>query len=76
MKQIQYYQLDRRRGYCDAHPVLQKVSVYLTSPNDYSKESGMTEQPSLTHSMIIAGEGNGTPLQYSCLENPMDGGAW
>ena len=24
----------------------------------------------------IIGEGNGTPLQYSCLENPMDGGAW
>ena len=22
------------------------------------------------------GESNGTPLQYSCLENPMDGGAW
>ena len=22
------------------------------------------------------GAGNGTPLQYSCLENPMDGGAW
>ena len=22
------------------------------------------------------GEGNGTPLQYSCLGNPMDGGAW
>jgi len=22
------------------------------------------------------GEGNGDPLQYSCLENPMDGGAW
>ena len=22
------------------------------------------------------GEGNGTPLQYSCLENPMGGGAW
>ena len=22
------------------------------------------------------GEGNDTPLQYSCLENPMDGGAW
>ena len=25
---------------------------------------------------IDYGEGNGTPLQYSCLENPMDGGAW
>ena len=24
----------------------------------------------------IAGEGNGSPLQYSCLENPMDGEAW
>ena len=22
------------------------------------------------------GEGDGNPLQYSCLENPMDGGAW
>ena len=24
----------------------------------------------------IGGEGNGNPLQYSCLEKPMDGGAW
>ena len=24
----------------------------------------------------ICGEGKGNPLQYSCLENPMDGGAW
>ena len=27
-------------------------------------------------SSIFSGEGNGTPLQYSCLENPRDGGAW
>ena len=26
-------------------------------------------------SHVCIGEGNGTPLQYSCLENPMDGGA-
>ena len=25
---------------------------------------------------LIYEEGNGNPLQYSCLENPMDGGAW
>ena len=25
---------------------------------------------------LLDGEGDGTPLQYSCLENPMDGGAW
>ena len=30
----------------------------------------------LLKSSFICGEGNGTPLQYSCLENPMDGGAW
>ena len=27
-------------------------------------------------SNLSLGEGNGNPLQYSCLENPMDGGAW
>ena len=26
--------------------------------------------------MITLGEGNGNALQYSCLENPSDGGAW
>ena len=25
---------------------------------------------------VVNGEGNGTPLQYSCLENPLEGGAW
>ena len=45
------------------------------------KESDMTEQPicslsaALTGTILIPGEGNGNPLQYSCLENPMDGGA-
>ena len=30
----------------------------------------------LTSDRVISGEGNGTRLQYSCLENPMGGGAW
>ena len=30
----------------------------------------------LIHSSLYIGEGNGNPLQYSCLETPMDGGAW
>ena len=29
-----------------------------------------------THGSVYMGEGNGNPLQYSCLENPMGGGAW
>ena len=33
--------------------------------------------PSLRGDLVrCSGEGNGTPLQYSCLENPMDGGTW
>ena len=31
---------------------------------------------SICPSMPGFGEGSGTPLQYFCLENPMDGGAW
>ena len=31
---------------------------------------------SLYFSLSCIGEGNGNPLQYSCLENPRDGGAW
>ena len=34
------------------------------------------ETSTLTFTASLFGEGNGTPLQYSCLENPMDGGAW
>ena len=30
----------------------------------------------IADSSCCIGEGHGTPLQYSCLENPMDGGAW
>ena len=31
---------------------------------------------SLSKFRELVREGNGTPLQYSCLENPMNGGAW
>ena len=31
---------------------------------------------SFIYSSVCIGEGNGTPLQCSCLENPMGGGAW
>ena len=37
---------------------------------------GCHRAPDLRSLSHTAGEGNGTPLQYSCLENPMDGGAW
>ena len=36
----------------------------------------MYPEVELLDHMIILGEGNGNPLQYSCLENPLDRGAW
>ena len=39
-------------------------------------ESDTTERLHSHFSLSCIGEGNGNPLQYSCLENPRDGGAW
>ena len=41
-----------------------------------SLESDTTERLHFHFSLSCIGEGNGNPLQYSCLENPRDGGAW
>ena len=40
------------------------------------EESDTTEQLHFHFSLSCTGEGNGNPLQCSCLENPRDGGAW
>ena len=40
------------------------------------EESDMTERLPFHLSLSCTGEGNGSPLQCSCLENPGDGGAW
>ena len=41
-----------------------------------SKELDTTERLPFHFSLSCIGEGNGNPLQCSCLENPRDGGAW
>ena len=41
-----------------------------------SLESDTTERLHFHFSLSCTGGGNGNPLQYSCLENPRDGGAW
>ena len=40
------------------------------------EELDTTERLHFHFSLSCTGEGNGTPLQCSCLENPRDGGAW
>ena len=58
---------------------LQSPSAVILEPKKIKSVS--TISPSISHEVMgpgamIFGEGNGTPIQYSCLENPMDGGAW
>ena len=50
-------------------------SLVGCSPWD-RKELNTTEQLHFRFSLSRIGEGNGNPLQCSCLENPRDGGAW
>ena len=51
------------------------VSWWLSGPWGHW-ESDTTEWPHFHFSLSCIGEGNGNPLQCSCLENPRDGGAW
>ena len=57
--------------------VLKKKKWYLGFPGSLDgKESACNaDLGSIPESGRSPGEGNGNPLQHSCLENPMDGGA-
>ena len=48
-------------------PSVSEVKASASNAGDLGSIPGLGRSP---------GEGNGTPLQYSCLENPMDGGVW
>ena len=60
-------------------PVLQADSLLLGLPwwlRCKSSAYNVGDPGSIPGSGRSSGEGNGTPLQYSCLENPVDKGAW
>ena len=48
----------------------------LTQWDDNKKREQVSIKQNNNISSSLFREGNGTPLQYFCLENPMDGGAW
>ena len=52
------------------------VAIGLEKVSFHSNAKECSSYHTMHSSHGIPGEGNGTPLQYSCLENPMDGGAW
>ena len=56
---------------------MEENKTFAVNLASYQHNSSLTYY--LLHFLVscfFVGEGNGTPLQYSCLENPMDGGAW
>ena len=55
----------------NTHLILEKASQVTLVVKNMPGNAGDIRDPG-----SIPGEGNGNPLQYSCLENPMDGGAW
>ena len=64
---------------CSAFFMVQLSYPYMTTRNHNFNYTDLCWQSNVfllnMLSRFVIGEGNGTPLQYSCLENPMDGGA-
>ena len=53
------------------------IFIYFSCSSDGKESACNAGDPgSISGSGRSSGEGNGNPLQYSCLENPMDRGAW
>ena len=52
------------------------MDVALAVKNPSVREGDIRDVGSIPGLGRSPGEGNGNPLQYSCLENPMDRGAW
>ena len=57
-------------------PLLVIVCIAAFSWDKAAKVYSIKLSSILIFSATLLEEGNGNPLQYSCLENPMDGGAW
>ena len=53
------------------------VKAVYSKPGRPCSEAGNGKRTQNMQGLVrLTGEGNGTPLQYSCLASPMDGGAW
>ena len=73
--------MNNQRRQCHPTPVLLPGKYHgwrsLVGCSPWGRsDSDTTEQLHFYFSLSCIGEGNGTPLQCSCLENPRDGGAW
>ena len=60
----------------DAEKLFDKIQLFPGGPDGKQSAYNAGDVGSIPGSGRNPGEGNGNPLQYSCLENPMDRGAW
>ena len=66
----------RLSDFTSLHFSSQAFQVALVVKNLPAKAGDVRDAGSISGSGRSSGGGNGNPLQYFCLENPMDGGAW
>ena len=59
-----------------SNPKERQCQRMLKLPHNCTHLTDTTERPHFHISLSCIGEGNGNPLQCSCLENPRDGGGW
>ena len=60
----------------DTKPLIHQASRFWFFMKGKALQFTTKQQLDIKGTVLFCGEGNGTPLQYSCLENPMDGGTW
>ena len=69
--------LKRLLQYCSSKPSVVQCSAFFPGGSEVKASACNAGDPgSIPGLGRSPGEGNGNPLQYSCLENPMEGGAW
>ena len=70
-KPIQYYKVKKKK-------IINKIKSLLYKNNKIKLIKRLLNLKNNIYFLLMSNgnDGNGTPLQYSCLENPMDGGAW
>ena len=76
-KTMQYnFKIKERRPVFLVFPGPWASQVMLVVKNLHANAKDIRHTGSISRLGRFPGEGNGDPLQYSCLENPMDRGAW